>query len=101
MIPRLPMPRSAALAVAEPAGELDEAELGPMMRALDHKRRRYVMAQLTLAPSGRRVAARAARMAGFGHPGSNSATLARIAHRLNSEERVQLAMKEHSERYLT
>jgi phage terminase small subunit len=74
--------------------ELDEVgELGPAMRALNERRRRFVLA---LAENPDWPYGRAAKAAGYGTGMSNDNTLRVIGRRLAQEEQVIEALREET-----
>jgi hypothetical protein len=83
--------RSQKYSSAPLVGEIDEASLGPAMRALTEKQRRFVL-ELQAGPAGYGAAVRAIRAAGY-RSGSNTA-LRVEAHRVLHNPKVQDALRE-------
>jgi hypothetical protein len=95
--PRKPVKAKRRREVAE----LDsvEAKLGPKMLALSEKQQKFVIAMFTVRP-GRGAATKAARLAGFGNPGSSPASIATISSRLMHTDAVIEGMREYGEQFL-
>src|SRR5262245_11038244 len=74
-------------------GEINEAELGPAMRALTPKQRRFVL-ELQRGPAGYGSAVRAVRAAGYGTPTSSNTALRVEAHRVLHNPKIQEALRE-------
>lgn len=74
----------------------DEGKLGPAMRALNERQRRFVIAMLDLGCQSNHY--RAAVLAGYN---GNENTLRVTAHRLAHDERVQAAILEEARARLT
>lgn len=83
-----------------PAHDHERTELGPAMAALTEKQRRYVLA-LFDAPKSYGSGVFAAKRAGYGTPASSRQSLAQMAHQLNSDPKVQAAIAETSQQFLT
>jgi phage terminase small subunit len=83
--------RSQKYSGAPLVGEIDETSLGPAMRALTEKQRRFVL-ELQAGPAGYGAAVRAIRAAGY-RSGSNTA-LRVEAHRVLHNPKVQEALRE-------
>jgi hypothetical protein len=78
----------------EPRAEVpDETSLGPCMKALTPRMRRFVM-ELRIGPTGYGSEIRAARAAGFGTPTSSDVSMRNMAHAAFYDQRVQDALKE-------
>ena len=77
-----------------------EATFGPRMLALNERQQKFVVALFTTVKPGHGAAARAARAAGFGTPGSSPSSIATIASRLMHEEKLLDAMREFGEQFL-
>jgi len=71
----------------------DEETLGPCMRALTEKQRRFVL-ELRHGPAGYGSEIRAARAAGYGKPTSSDLVLRVEAHRTLHNPKVQEALRE-------
>lgn len=74
----------------------DEGRLGPAMRALNERQRRFVIAMLDLGCQANHT--RAAVLAGYG--GTNE-TLRVTGHRLSHDDKVQAAILEEARKRLT
>jgi phage terminase small subunit len=74
-------------------GEIDESSLGPCMKALTEKQRRFVL-ELQIGPSGYGSAVRAVRAAGYGTPTSTGNAMKVAAHRTLHNPKVQAALRE-------
>jgi phage terminase small subunit len=85
--------RSQKFSARPLVGEINEAELGPAMRALTPKQRRFVL-ELQRGPAGYGSAVRAVKAAGYGTPTSSSTALRVEAHRVLHNPRVQDALRE-------
>jgi phage terminase small subunit len=70
------------------------------MLALTDKQRRYVIA-LFEAPKSHGSLTFAARRAGYGTPTSSRNSLSQMAHNLNNDAKVQAAIAEVSQQYIT
>jgi hypothetical protein len=75
-----------------PVPDHDES-LGPAMRALTPKQRRFVL-ELRHGPAGYGSEVRAARAAGYGTPTSSDLSMRVLAHQALHGERVQAALRE-------
>ena len=73
---------------------------GPAMAVLTEKQRRYVIA-LFEAPKSHGAMTYAAIRAGYGTPTSTRQSLSQLAHQANADPRVQRAIQEVSQQYLT
>jgi phage terminase small subunit len=82
-------------AVAEQLGTL-----GVAMSALTDKQRRYVIA-LFEAPKTHGALTFAARRAGYGTSTSSRQSLSQMAHQLNGDPKIQAAISEVSQQYIT
>jgi phage terminase small subunit len=78
----------------------DGEQFGPAMQALTEKQRRYVIA-LFEAPKSHGALTFAAKRAGYGTPTSSRQSLSQMAHALNSDPKVQTAIAEVSQQYVT
>ena len=80
----------------------DEPEYGPAMKALPRDQWRAFVLALFLVKPGHGTHTAAARMAGFGKADGTSTpeTMAVIAHRIVSDDRVQLAIQEEAKKRL-
>lgn len=78
----------------------DSGQFGPAMAALTEKQRRYVIA-LFEAPKSHGALTFAARRAGYGTPTSSRQSLSQMAHALNADPKVQAAIAEASQAYIT
>ena len=76
------------------------ADLGPAMRVLTEKQRRYVLA-LFEAPRTYGSGVFAVKMAGYGKPTSSRQSLAQLAYQLNTDPKIQAAIAEVSQQHLT
>jgi phage terminase small subunit len=90
------MARSNA-ATALPAGEVQE---GPAMAALTPKQKRYVIA-LFEAPKSHGAMTFAARRAGYGTATSSRQSLSQMAYQVQGDPKVQAAIAEVSQQYIT
>jgi phage terminase small subunit len=70
------------------------------MAALTEKQRRYVIA-LFEAPKNHGALTFAAKQAGYGTPASSRQSLSQMAHRLNGDPKIQAAIAEVSQQYIT
>jgi len=70
-----------------------EASLGPAMRLLTDKQRRFVL-ELRHGPAGYGSEIRACRAAGYGTPGSSDMSMKAIAYQTIHNPRVQNALRE-------
>jgi hypothetical protein len=77
--------------VAAMVAQLERDSFGPCMQALEPKRRAFVVYVM-----GGKGFAEAARLAGYGHPTSNSNTMARIGYRVSHYQDVIDALIEES-----
>jgi hypothetical protein len=75
-----------------------DAQDGPAMLALPSDRHRAFVRALYQVKPGHGANVKAAKLAGFGSPSSNPATMATIASRLAHDERVLVAMREEDEK---
>jgi hypothetical protein len=83
----------------EPLEPVD-AKDGPKMAALPTDRHRaFVRALYTVRP-GHGAAVKAAKLAGFGTPESSPQSMATIASRLKSDQRVLEALEEEDKKYI-
>jgi phage terminase small subunit len=73
---------------------------GPKMAALTEKQRRYVTA-LFEAPKSHGALTFAARRAGYGSASSSRQSLSQMAHALNGDPKIQAAIAEVSQQYIT
>jgi phage terminase small subunit len=89
-----PKRRRARYSAAPLVGEIDESSLGPAMRALTEKQRRFVLELATFPATGYGAAVRAAKAAGFGTPTSTDNAMKVTAHRLMHTPKVQDALRE-------
>lgn len=80
--------------------EIEHGHFGPAMAALTEMQRRYVIS-LFDAPKNYGSGVFAAKRAGYGTPTSSRQSLAQMAYQLNSDPRVQAAISETSQQYLT
>jgi phage terminase small subunit len=71
----------------------DESELGPSMRALTLKARRFVL-ELARGPAGYGSEIRACKAAGYGVPTSSETYFKVQAHQLLHNDKIQAALKE-------
>lgn len=78
----------------------DTTSLGPAMSALTDKQRLYVIA-LFEAPKSHGALTFAAKRAGYGTPTSSRQSLSQMAHALNADPKIQLAIAEVSQQYIT
>lgn len=78
----------------------DVAGYGPAMAKLTEKQRKFVHA-LFLAPRSHGAGLFAARAAGYGTPTSSNNSLSVIAYQMQNDPRVQAAISEASQMYLT
>jgi phage terminase small subunit len=85
--------RSQKYSAAPLVGEIDETSLGPAMRALTPKQRRFVL-ELQRGPAGYGSAVRAVRAAGYGTPTSSSTAMRVEANRVLHNPKVQDALRE-------
>jgi len=74
--------------------------LGSAMSALTDKQRRYVIA-LFEAPKTHGAMTFAARRAGYGTASSSRQSLSQMAHQLNGDPKIQAAISEVSQQYIT
>src|SRR5262245_53850422 len=86
-------PNSRKYSAAPLAVVPDEADLGPAMRKLTEKQRRFVL-ELRDGPAGYGSEVRAARAAGYGTATSTDLALRVEAHRVLHNEKVQAALVE-------
>ena len=77
-----------------------DVRYGPAMHALTDRQRKYVEA-LFLAPKSYGSGVFAVKLAGYGSATSSKASLASMAYQLNSDPKVQAAIAEMSQQYLT
>jgi phage terminase small subunit len=77
-----------------------DATFGPAMAALTEKQRRYVLA-LFEAPKSHGSLTFAARAAGYGTPTSSKQCMYSMAHAINADPKVQDAIREVSQQYVT
>jgi D-arabinose 1-dehydrogenase-like Zn-dependent alcohol dehydrogenase len=82
------------------ANDIGTGGYGPAMQALTEKQRRYVVA-LFSAPKSHGALTFAARRAGYGTPTSSRQSLSQMAHALNADPKVQAAIAEASQQYIT
>jgi hypothetical protein len=85
--------RSQKYSAAPLVGEIDESSLGPAMRKLTEKQRRFVL-ELQAGPAGYGCQLRATRAAGYGTPTTSSKALRVEASRLLHNSKVQDALRE-------
>jgi hypothetical protein len=86
---------------AEPLADMpDAASLGPALRALSVKQRRFVF-ELHAGPSGYGSLIRAARAAGYGTPTSSDTAMSVTAHDVLHNPRVQDALRELGHKIIT
>jgi phage terminase small subunit len=85
--------RSQKYSAAPLVGEIDEGSLGPAMRALTPKQRRFVL-ELQRGPAGYGSAVRDIRAAGYGTPTSSSTAMRVEANRVLHNPKVQDALRE-------
>jgi hypothetical protein len=85
--------RSRKYSAAPLVGDIDESSLGPAMRVLTPKQRRFVL-ELQRGPSGYGSTVRAVRAAGYGTPTSSNTALRVEAHRVLHNPKVQDALRE-------
>lgn len=78
----------------------DDLKNGPAMAKLTEKQRKFVHA-LFLAPRSHGAGLFAARAAGYGTPTSSNNSLSVIAYQMQNDPRVQAAISEASQMYLT
>ena len=78
----------------------DLGQVGPAMAALTEKQRRYVIA-LFEAPKSHGALTFAAKRAGYGTATSSRQSLSQMAHALNADPKVQAAIAEVSQQYIT
>jgi hypothetical protein len=86
---------------AEPLAAVpdNDESLGPPMRALTVKQRRFVM-ELRYGPAGYGSEVRAARAAGYGTPTSSDLSLRVLAHQALHSPRIQDALREVGHRII-
>jgi phage terminase small subunit len=77
-----------------------DVSYGPAMSALNDRQRAFVAAFFE-APRKHGAASFAARAAGYGSPTSSVQSIASIASRLCSDEKIQRAIQEESRKYVT
>lgn len=77
-----------------------EAKMGPAMAALSDKQRRFVVA-LFEAPKSHGSLTFAARRAGYGNENSSRQSLSQMAHQLSGDPKIQAAIAEVSQQYIT
>jgi phage terminase small subunit len=78
----------------------DISDHGPAMKALNERQRKFVLA-LFEAPKSHGSLTFAARRAGYGTASSSRQSLSSIAHALAQDSKVQAAISETSQQYLT
>jgi hypothetical protein len=83
-----------------PVLEPIEAEDGPEMKALPSDRHRAFVRALYQVKPGHGMYVRAAKLAGFGSPDSTPQSMATIASRLKSDERVMRAISEEDQKHI-
>lgn len=79
---------------------MDDLKNGPAMAKLTEKQRKFVHA-LFLAPRSHGAGLFAARAAGYGTKTSSNNSLSVIAYQMQNDPRVQAAISEASQMYLT
>jgi hypothetical protein len=77
-----------------------DAEDGPKMKALPTDRHRAFVRAMYQVKPGHGAAVRAAKLSGFGTPGSTPQSMATIASRLTHDKRVQEAFAEQDQLYI-
>jgi phage terminase small subunit len=85
--------RSQKYSAAPLVREIDEGSLGPAMRVLTPKQRRFVL-ELQRGPAGYGSAVRAVRAAGYGTATSSSTAMRVEANRVLHNPKVQEALRE-------
>jgi hypothetical protein len=94
--PKRPRGERRELAPLETIDAVD----GPMMRALPTDRHRAFVRALYQVKPGHGMYVKAAKLAGFGSPTSTPQSMATIASRLKSDERVMAAISEEDQKYI-
>src|SRR5580698_200728 len=94
--PKKPRGKRRELAPLEPV----DAKDGPAMLALPTDRHRAFVRALYQVKPGHGMYVRAAKVAGFGSPDSTPQSMATIASRLKSDERVMRAISEEDQKHI-